>query len=269
MEAGGNGAVGGEGASPFPPFWLAPRVRNDAVETIGRPTRGCIVYTCEHASNRVPRVFAPHPADRTLLRMHWGYDIGAAWVTRRLTHLGATHRGPDMAVLSRVSRLVTDVNRAPDDPTLCLAQTDDGPVSFNLGMRPAERRTRLARFHRPFHDTVAAVVSIARPRLLVSVHSFTSVWQGVPRTVEAGVLYDAHDAHAEALVLALRNEGLRTEANEPYSGKAGLIYSAARHGEAGNMPYFEIELRQDLIDTRVRADAVADRVHAALRSCGW
>ncbi len=244
-------------------------MRNDAVETIGRPTRGCIVYTCEHASNRVPRLFHPHPADRTILRMHWGYDIGAAWVTRRLTHLGAAHRGPDVAILSRVSRLVTDVNRAPDDPTLCLAQTHDGPVSFNLGMRPPERRTRIARFHAPFHDTVAAVVSIARPRLLVSVHSYTPVWQGVPRTLDAGVLYDQHDAHAEAMVVAMRNQGFRTEPNEPYSGKAGLIYSAARHGDAGGMPYFEVELRQDLIDTRPRADAVADRVHAALRACGW
>lgn len=239
-------------------------MRSDAVETLGRPTRGCILYTCEHASNRVPHLWRATRDDRALLRTHWGYDIGAAWITRRLVH-----RGGDVGVLSRASRLLVDVNRAPEDPTLILTDTHDGAPGFNRAVGPAERAARIARFHEPFHRTVQAMVAIARPRLLVSIHTFTDVWRGVPRQVEAGVLFDRHDALAEAMVLALRAQGLRTEANEPYSGKAGLIYSAARHGGDGPLPYFEIELRQDLVATRTRADAVADRVHAALRACGW
>lgn len=43
-------------------------VRNDAFETLGRPHSGCIVYTCEHASNRVPAPLRPTPSDRALLR---------------------------------------------------------------------------------------------------------------------------------------------------------------------------------------------------------
>lgn len=239
-------------------------MRADAVETLGRPSRGMILTTCEHASNRVPRGWHATRADRALLSAHWGYDLGAAWVTRRVVH-----RTGGVGVLARASRLLVDVNRAPDDATLILADTHDGAPSFNRSVSAAERQRRTARFHEPFHATVAAMVRIGRPRLLVSVHSFTDVWQGRRREVEAGVLFDRHDAHALAMVQALRAQGLRTEANEPYSGKAGLIYSAARHGGEAGLPYFEIELRQDLLATRAAAEAVADRVVAALGACGW
>lgn len=237
-------------------------MRTDAFETLGRPRSGCIVYTCEHASNRVPRPLQATAADRALLAMHWGYDIGAAWITRRLA------RG-DVAVLSRTSRLVLDVNRAPDDPTLILADTHDGPVSFNQSLTEATIAARVARYHAPLHAEIARIVQRVRPRLLVSIHTFTPSWRGVPREIEAGVLFDDHDVIALNLVDELRATGWRTEPNEPYSGKVGLIYSAARHGSAAEVPYLEIEVRQDLVNTRPRAEAAAERIRSALRRGGW
>jgi predicted N-formylglutamate amidohydrolase len=42
--------------------------------------------------------------------------------------------------------------------------------------------------------------------------------------------------------------------NEPYSGRAGLIYSAARHASAHGKRALELEVRQDLaLEARVRA----------------
>ena len=220
------------------------------------------MYTCEHASNRVPRPLRATAADRALLAMHWGYDIGAAWITRRLA------RG-DAAVLARTSRLVLDANRAPEDPTLILTDTHDGPVSFNQALSSSAVAKRIERYHAPLHAEIGRVVAALQPRLLVSIHTFTPTWQGVPREVEAGVLFDDHDGIALNLVDALRASGWRTEANEPYSGKAGLIYSAARHGTAASVPYLEIEVRQDLVNTRPKAEAAADRIRSALRRGGW
>lgn len=236
----------------------------DAVEFRGKPHAGCILYTCEHASRRVPRPFSLSAGDRALLKTHWGSDIGAAWLTGELARLGG-----DPAVLGRASRLVIDINRDPTEPSSILADTHDGPVSFNRNVTAADRRERLARFFAPFHDAVREQLHAATPRLLFSVHSFTPVWRGVPRAVEAGVLFDRHDAAAMALVYALRDEGLRTEPNEPYSGKAGLIYSAALHGRAAGVPYLELEVRQDLIATRPLAVAMAGRVRRALVAAGW
>lgn len=234
---------------------------SDAFELLGPArTPGGRLYTCEHASNRVPRPHRPRPADRRLLAMHWGYDIGAANVTRWLV----AHDAGSWGVLSRFSRLLIDPNRDPDDPTAILTHCDEGAPTFN---RRHVASDRVARFHAPFHSALAEAVA-AKPRALVSIHSFTPVFRGAGRQMEAGVLYDAHDPWAERLVETLRAEGLRTEANQPYSGKDGLIYSAARHGDAAGVPYLEIELRQDLIASRRDAARIAAKVLRGLSAAG-
>lgn len=243
-----------------PPFRAA---RQDAFETLGHATPGRVLYTCEHASNRVPTPWRPRAHDRILLSWHWGYDIGAAAVTRELVRLG---RGA--GVLSRFSRLLVDPNRAPDDPTAILAATTDGDLTFNRHLTPERALARVERFHLPFHAAIDGAVQAVRPRWIVSIHSFTPWYRGQRRTLDAGVLFDRYDDVALALVEAMRAQGLVTEANEPYSGKAGLIYSANRHGTRHDVPYVELELRQDLIAAERSARRVAQRVFHALTAVG-
>lgn len=230
----------------------------DAFERVGHPRPDGILYTCEHASNRVPAPWRPRPADRRLLAQHWGYDIGGAHLTRELAR-----QGRDAAVLARFSRLLCDANRAPDDPTLALASTDDGDPRFN---RVIDRAARVERFHRPFHEAVDAWAR--RVRTLVSIHTFTPVFRGNRRAMEAGILFDKHDDLSLALVDAMRAEGFVCEANEPYSGKVGLIYSASRHGDTHGLPYLEIEVRQDLVAAQAHAHRVAHRIWRALHRVG-
>lgn len=231
-------------------------MRTDAFELRGPKRPGTVLYTCEHASNRVPAPWRPRPADRRLLAMHWGYDLGAAHLTRELVR-----QSGGMGVLSRFSRLLCDPNRAPDDPTLVLRRTFDGEPTFN---RQVDVAARVERFHTPFHAAIDTRAAVARA--LVSIHTFTPVWRGVPREIEAGVLFDRHDDRALALVDALRAQGFRCEPNEPYSGKEGLIYSAARHGLQHGLVYLELEVRQDLVRSQARAHRVAHRIARALRA---
>lgn len=235
-------------------------MKTDAAIRLGSGARGSILFTCEHASNRVPSPWRPRPADRRLLAMHWGYDIGAASVTAELAR-----RFGGAAILANFSRLLIDPNRAPDDPTAVLTSCDDGAPTFN---RVVDLPTRVARFHVPFHDTITAHVRAARPRFLCSIHSYTPVFRGVRRPMEAGVLFDRHDDLAEGMVRALRDGGLRAEPNEPYSGKVGLIYSANRHGLGNGLPYLELEIRQDLIANERSARAMAARIGRALAAIG-
>ena len=235
-------------------------MRDDATEILGAPPPGALLFTCEHASNRVPSPWRLRPADRSLLATHWGYDIGARPLTVELARLA---RGT--AALSRFSRLLIDPNRDPTDPTAVLERCDDGAPSFN---KAADRAERVRRFHEPFHDRLDRTIRARRPRFLCSVHSFTPVFRQQARPMEAGVLFDQHDDLAELLLRALRAHGVRAEANEPYSGKAGLIYSANRHGTSHGLPYLEIEVRQDLIASERQARRMARRVWAALRDVG-
>jgi len=78
------------------------------------------------------------------------------------------------------------------------------------------------------------------------------------------VLFDAHDEPAWRLEGALAEQGFETALNAPYSGRDGLIHSAQRHGTAHDIVYLELEVRQDLIDTRAKALAVGRRIARAL-----
>ncbi|MDP2311093.1 MAG: N-formylglutamate amidohydrolase [Pseudomonadota bacterium] len=244
-------------------------MRDDATEILGAPPPGALLFTCEHASNRVPSPWRLRPADRALLATHWGYDIGARPLTIELARLaGGT------AALSRFSRLLIDPNRDPTDPSAVLQECDDGAPTFNRACHPsrdnraAVHAERVKRFHAPFHDRLDRTITFRKPRFLCSVHSFTPVFRDDTRAMEAGVLFDQHDDVAEGLLRALRAQGIKAEANEPYSGKAGLIYSANRHGTNHGLPYLEIEVRQDLLASDRMARDVARRVWSALRAVG-
>jgi len=231
---------------------------------IGDPAAaaGPFVFTCEHASNRLVGVEAT-AADRRLLDDHWGYDIGVGRVTERLAE-----RSDSLAVLSDFSRLVIDPNRPLDHDTLIVEACAGQPVSFNQDLPLAEISRRIEGLYRPYHDAIDRTVKarLARgPAHLVSMHSFTPVWDGKPRAMEIGLLYDEHIVHAERLKVALRREGFVVAHNEPYSGQAALfVYSILSHGRANGVPFIEIEVRNDLIRDPADADAVAERVARAL-----
>ncbi len=234
---------------------------HDAVERVGDPAAGPFVFTCEHATRLLPEWEAT-PADLIHVEDHWGWDIGAADVTRALAA-----RTRSAAVLSRFSRLVCDPNRRTDEPSFVVTEVAGHALSFNRAIDAAERERRVRTYFDPFHDGVDTALATACARgvaHLCSIHSFTPEWEGSPRPIEVGVLYDAHEHHAEVLAHALAAEGFAVAHNEPYSGYEGMIYSANRHGTTHEIPYLELEVRSDLIDTPARADAVAERIARAL-----
>jgi len=85
-----------------------------------------IVWTCEHATNRVPAPLVPRHNDVHWLNTHWGYDIGIEMVTRALVECTNT-----TMIASRFSRLVCDPNRAPEEKTMILREVDDEDLNVN------------------------------------------------------------------------------------------------------------------------------------------
>src|SRR5262245_33012200 len=247
------------------------RARADAValirpvyEIAGDPgAAGPFVFSCEHATNELPEWDDPDAGDRRFLAEHWGWDIGAADLTRALCRLTGS-----CAVLARFSRLVCDPNRDPAEPGFLVGAIDGESLALNRGVDAAERRRRRERYFDPSHAAIGRPRRARRRRRrefrLCAIHSFPPVWLGQRRPMEVGVLFDAHDEHAWRLEGALAAEGFEVALNAPYSGKDGLIYSARRHGRAHDLVYVELEVRQDLIDTLAKAENVAVRVARAL-----
>ncbi|MCB9598044.1 MAG: N-formylglutamate amidohydrolase [Sandaracinaceae bacterium] len=212
----------------------------DAVEVIDGDA--AILLTCEHASERMPDGWAWPDADRRLVGTHWAYDLGARELALELAaRMGAG------AVLSRFSRLIIDPNRPEDSPTLFRKEAEGLPVHLNtthLDDREAERR--IESLLRPYHRVVDERVGGSRAPQLLSMHSFTPVYEGNRRTLEVGVLHDLDEALAQRLAAWLDQAGLRVALNEPYSGRDGLMYSVDRHARAHRREAIELEVRQDL-----------------------
>jgi predicted N-formylglutamate amidohydrolase len=223
-----------------------------------------LVITCEHASNAVPPPLEVGPGDRAWLDSHWGWDLGAEEVVRELVL-----RRRAVAVCARHSRLVCDANRPPDHPTWILTEIDGQPIGFNQHLDDGERERRRRCYHQCFHDvvdrTLGACCRRSRPApLLLSVHTFTPELHGEVRSMEIGVLFHDFEPLAERLASLIAGEGFAVALNEPYSGRAGLAYSAFLHGRSHGVPYLELEVRQDLVATPDGVVTVAARIDACL-----
>jgi predicted N-formylglutamate amidohydrolase len=222
-----------------------------------------LVVTCEHASNALPPHLEASDEDRSWLESHWGWDIGAAEVTRELVRLTGS-----VGVLSGFSRLVCDANRPCSNDTWILTEVEGHTLDFNRGLDAAERERRLNDYFGVYHATVDAIldqrVRLGGDILLLAIHSFTPVFDDQVRPMELGVLYCDYEAVARRLAQELEQEGFRTALNEPYSGLTGMVYSAHFHGNNHDLVYQELEIRQDLIATPESARAVAARIASAL-----
>ena len=241
------------------------RASDPPYEIAGSPHEaGPFVFTCEHATGLLPE-WCPEPGDLPLLEDHWGWDIGAADLTRSLVELTGS-----CAVLSRFSRLVCDPNRDPGEASFVVEEVDGHRFSFNRGVDGTERARRRERYFAPYHEaidrTLRARRSLPAPVRLCSIHSFAPLYLGRTRPMEVGVLFDDHDLQAWHLEGALAEQGYESVLNAPYSGRDRLIYSAQRHGRAHDLVYLELEVRQDLIDTPEKALATGRRIARALES---
>lgn len=213
---------------------------------IGEPRSGGLLIVADHASNRVPADIdlGIVPA---LLSEHIAIDLGVAGVAEIMVG-----EGQDVAAfLGNVSRLVCDFNREEHMPALVPLASDGHAIPGNA-LDHAGHEARLARFFRPYHETLAALLDAAPPALILSLHSFTPCLASHPeqqRPWHAGVLYNTDDRAARLALAWLAHE--RTDSGslcvgdqQPYSGRL-LNATMNRHAEARGLPYFGIEIRQD------------------------
>jgi predicted N-formylglutamate amidohydrolase len=204
-----------------------------------------LLLLCDHASNRLPAAYGNLGLAPELFATHIAYDIGAAAVTRTLASAyGAA------AVLGAWSRLLIDLNRGADDPTLVMKLSDGSIVPGNRAADGDEVARRIAAFHGPYHDAIAREITrmegAGTVPVILSMHSFTPRWKGTPRPWEVGVLWDEDGRLAKPLMARLAGAGFAVGDNEPYHGALdGDTLNI--HGTRRGLPHVLIEMRQDLI----------------------
>ena len=225
----------------------AAEVENSAVAMNNRDGRGAFVVTCDHASNRIPPVYAGLGLPATDLQHHIAWDIGALGLAERLsTLLDAPLLHPT------VSRLLLDVNREPEAHDSIVVTSEDTVIRGNHSIDAIERQHRrdwiYAPYHREIEAVVAARVATRKPTAMISIHSFTPVFKGVPRRWQVGVLSHRDRRMADPLLRALRADAaLEVGDNQPYAPRDGVYHTLERHAEAHGLPCVMLEIRNDLI----------------------
>ena len=141
----------------------------NAFEAIAGSQNSALLLLCDHASNALPPGAGTLGLEPSLSATHIAYDIGAAAVTRTLA---AAYGAP--ALLGRWSRLLIDLNRGADDPTIVMKLSDGSIIPGNRNVDAAEVARRVAAYHAPYHAAIAAELDrIGSGAVIISLHSFT------------------------------------------------------------------------------------------------
>ena len=168
-------------------------------------------------------------------------------------------------VAGTVSRLVYDCNRPPEAPSAIPERSERFDIPGNRGLTERQRAARVEAVYRPFEQALEHLLDARGSGVLVSVHSFTPVFNGAPRTVELGIVHDEDARVADAMLsLATDMTTLRAERNAPYGPEDGVTHTLIRHALPRRWLNVMLEIRNDLIATPPDQERVARQLHALI-----
>jgi len=254
------------GRPPLPDAATAAAIAGAAVEVIEAARPGPLALLCEHGGNAVPAPWADLGLPPAILASHFGYDPGAAAITRAIAaRLGAP------AAIGRWSRLFVDLNRLESDWQCTRPDCAGIPVPGNQTVTPEDLALRLAVARTPF-DAAAERVMRDRP-VVFSVHTCTPVFDGFRRPWPVGVLWLDRAPLAAALIDALDGAGYGPVGdNEPYDWRTAHGYTL-RADRIGGRTAIYLEVRNDLLADPVavaeHGRRIGDAFAAALATQTW
>ena len=217
----------------------------------------------DHAGAAIPAALGDLGLSAADRRRHIAIDIGVHELGHRLAER------LDAAFLYQTySRLVIDCNRDPVRDDAIPAVSDGSRINGNEALDATARAARVAAIHAPYHraisDMIAARCASGRDTILLSLHSFTPVMDGIARPWDVGVLHwRGRTDFAHAMLATLRDDGvLAVGDNVPYAMDA-TDFTVPFHAFARDLSYAEIEVRQDLIGDSQGQSIWADHLRRA------
>jgi len=235
-----------------------------AVEVVNRNGSGPVILACEHASNRIPTLFNGLGLTAAQQETHVAWDPGARSLA---VSLSESLNVP--LVAARFSRLVYDCNRPPDALSAMPFKTEVCEVPGNSTISVGERQNRARVFYEPFQSTLADVIAERNSRkcpvVLVTIHSFTPVFNGHKRDVEVGLLH-GDDARLAKSMLNQSNARWPFDCrlNEPYSPNDGVLHTIENQLDSMDSLSIMIEIRNDLLRSQLQITTVSEYLQDVL-----
>ena len=233
--------------------------QQNAVTVFNTNGQSRVVLVCEHASCFIPPALDGLGLDDNARQSHIAWDPGALEVARRMAQ-----RLDAKLVVSNVSRLVYDCNRPPSAHDAMPARSEAIEVPGNAALTDVQRRERTEKYYDPFRARLRDVIATTRDPVIVTVHSFTPVFLGKPRSVEIGILHDTDARLADAMTqMAAAHTRANVKVNVPYGPQDGVTHTLKEHAIPARHLNVMLEIRNDLI-----ADP-AQQEHMGNCLAGW
>jgi len=243
------------------PNWLA--TLPESVVNTQRPLgESAVLLVCEHASRFIPEGLSNLGLTEAAAQSHIAWDPGAMAVAERLSSaLGAT------LIAQKISRLVYDCNRPPESDQAIRDQSEVYNIPGNTGLSAAQRGERTDYIYRPFQKALFEAVKTRPQTVLVTIHSFTPVYNDKPRAVEVGILHDSDSRLADAMLnAAAKSPAFKVERNVPYGPEDGVTHTLAEHALPRGLLNVMIEVRNDLLADEAGVKSIATWLENLLTS---
>ncbi len=210
-----------------------------------------IALVCEHASALIPDHLNGLGLTRDALQSHIAWDPGAL-----LTAQFLSQKLDAVLVAGEVSRLVYDCNRPPESPTAIVEKSEAYTIPGNTDLTIDDRQSRVDSVYTPFTTVLSNTLQAHQNPIVLTIHSFTPIYNGVTRKVEIGVLHDDDSVLADAM-LSCSPSQYRVERNAPYGPVDGVTHTLKLHALAYKRLNAMLEIRNDLIASEEACEKMA------------
>jgi len=227
-----------------------------------------VIVTCEHAFNVLPDEYSWTEHDkRHFVNEHWGYDIGAFDMADALAK-----ELKCVFVHSLYSRLLIDTNRTMVADTLFRKTGDGNVLDLNKDLTYEEEQKRIKKYFLCYYEALREISTKINPNYVLSIHSFTPMYEGQTRSLEIGVLY-GHESTEFAIDLneGMNKKGYTSEANKPYDGlkTQDVVKSLVNCNKGSQRKGVTFEFRNDILSDKEKfvklKEATVDVVKDACR----
>ena len=213
-----------------------------------------IILVCEHASAFIPPQYNQLGLSSEASISHIAWDPGASAVAHHLANAFNA-----VLIESAISRLVYDCNRPPDAISAIPTRSEIYDIPGNVDLSIAERENRINTYYRPFESMLTnAIAQHPGQAVILTIHSFTPVFNGQKRDVEIGVLHDTDSRLANAIVA--NANGFNIQLNQPYAPEDGVTHTLKVHGIQNKLLNVMLEIRNDLISEAALQKKVASKI---------
>ena len=145
--------------------------------------RNQILIIADHASNYLPKENNKLGLPNSFLSHHIAYDIGVKELS-----LDLSNRLKCKVIPGKYSRLLIDLNRDLDDPTIIPEIVDRKIIPGNIGLSKSEVRLRVKKIYNKYHQEIVRTIKNEKVKAILSLHSFNPIFKNKKRLLEFGIL---------------------------------------------------------------------------------